>query len=423
VSVPDICSGCERLLTESELETGLGMCGLCSLEPGDFDAWSASLNGERSTGHRDQKSQSPAATVKLEDLGVETRSNGGCGMRLVRIGDVTPRRVTWLEEGLIPYAMLTGLVAPGGTVKGLYGIHLAVKLAQEGKRTLFLCSEDALEYIVRPRFMAAGCDAQLAFALDFQKADGARRNLRFPSDMPALLEAVAEIEPDAIDIDPFASHLDPGFKMSSNNQVREALEPLNVLAQDSGAAIIPVYHTGKDRSRGALESVAFEDACRCVLKAAKDDEDEDVRHVEVTKSNIGPTGYGRKFRIVEVPLEIEGEKVKVAKLVDEGRSNKSVEALLVRKTTPGPEPEKRDQARSALVDLLVAAAGRSINAKETKRKVADQVSVSEQTVWRAFDALRKEDLAGANPSRDEHGSILEWGWFAKAPLLVGRGGA
>jgi len=230
--------------------------------------------------------------------------------------------------------------------------------------------------------------------------------------MPVLLEAVAEIEPDLIDIDPFASYLDRGFKMGSNNQVREALEPLNVLAQDSGAAIIPVYHTGKDRSRGALESVAFEDACRCVLKAAKDDEDEDVRHVEVTKSNIGPTGYGRKLRIVGVPLEIEGEKVKVAKLVDEGRSNKSVEALLMRKTTPGPEPEKRDLARGALVDLLVAAAGKSINAKETKAEVAKRADVSDQTVWRAFTELREEGLAGANPSRDEHGSILEWGWFA-----------
>jgi hypothetical protein len=414
VSVPDICAGCERLLTDSELLEGRGMCGLCSLDPGDLDAWFASLNGE----------PVDSRPVGLHDLAApldpEVRSNGGCGMRLVRIGDVTPKRVTWLEEGLIPDAMLTGLVAPGGTVKGLYLIYLAVKLAHERRRTLFLCSEDALEYIVRPRFMAAGCDAQLAFALEFQEASGARRNLRFPSDMPVLLEAVTEIEPDLIGIDPFASHLDRGFKMSSNNQVREALEPLIGLAQDSGAAIVPVYHTGKDRSRGALESVAFEDACRCVVKAAKDDEDEDVRHVEVTKSNIGPTGYGRKLRIVEVPLEIEGEKVKVAKLVDEGRSNKSVESLWVRKTTPGPEPERRDEARSALVDLLVAAAGKSINAKETKREVAERVGVSEQTVWRAFDSLRKEDLAGANPSRDQHGSILEWGWFAKTALLVGR---
>jgi hypothetical protein len=96
VSVPDICSGCERLLTEAELEAGLGMCGLCSLCPGDLGAWFDTLNGE----------PVDPQPVVLEDLaatlGVATRSNGGGGMRLVRIGDVTPRRVTWLEEGLIP---------------------------------------------------------------------------------------------------------------------------------------------------------------------------------------------------------------------------------------------------------------------------------------------------------------------------------
>ena len=56
-----------------------------------------------------------------------------------------------------------------------------------------------------------------------------------------------------------------------------------------------------------------------MLTAARDDDDEDVRHIELTKSNISPTGYGRKFRIVGVPLEIDGEIFEIAKLVDEGR--------------------------------------------------------------------------------------------------------
>jgi hypothetical protein len=65
-----------------------------------------------------------------------------------------------------------------------------------------------------------------------------------------------------------------------------------------------------------------------------------VRHIELTKSAVGRTGYGRKFRIVEVPIEIEGEPVGVAKLVDEGRSNKFVQQLLA-SARPGPEPVQR----------------------------------------------------------------------------------
>jgi hypothetical protein len=343
-------------------------------------------------------------------------------IRLTRISDVEAKRITWLEENLIARGMLTGLLAAGGTVKGLYGIHLAAKLAESGERTLFLSSEDALNYIVRPRFDAAGCDGQLAQALEIETEAGPR-HLHFPADLPAFRKALAEVQPALVIIDPIASYLDPGLDMSKNNQMREVLQPLIALALETLVAIVVVYHLGKDRSRGALGTVAFEDACRFVLTAAKDDEDEDVRHVEVTKSNVGPTGYGRKLRIVEVPLELEGETVAMAKLLDEGRSGKSVPALLARRTTPGPEPEQRESAKTALVEILVAAAGQSVHAGETKKEVAGKTGVSERTVFRAFDELRKDGLTGAEATRDEHGSITAWNWYAKSKLLLGRDGA
>ena len=114
-------------------------------------------------------------------------------------------------------------------------------------------------------------------------------------------------------IDPIASFIDRGLDMAKNEQIRSILQRLIALAQESNASIIPVYHTGKAR-QGALGSVAFEDACRFVLTAAKDDEYEDVRHPELTKSAVGRMGEGRNFRIVEVPVEIEGETSGVAKL-------------------------------------------------------------------------------------------------------------
>jgi hypothetical protein len=349
-------------------------------------------------------------------------NGAGERMHLTVIGDVKSKRIEWLEEGLISRAMLTGLLAPGGTVKGLFGIHLAAKLAERELRTLFLCSEDALDYIIRPRFEAAGCDGRLALALSADAETGPRE-LRFPSDLLVLEEAIATVRPALVIIDPILSYVEPGLDLAKNNQMRAILQPLIALARESGTAIVPVYHTGKDRSRGAIGSVAFEDACRFVLTAARDDEDEDVRHVEVTKCNVGPTGYGRKLRIVEVPLDIEGETVGVAKLVDEGRSGKSVLDLLMKKGRPGPEPELRESAKAALIEILVAAAGNGVSAGETKQRVAAETGVSTKTVWRAFDELRKDELAGADPTRDEHGSITAWNWYAKTDLLVGRGDA
>jgi hypothetical protein len=351
-----------------------------------------------------------------------TQPTQGERLRLTRIADVTAKRVEWVEDNLVARGMLTALVAPGGTVKGLYGIHLAAKLAARGKRTLFVCSEDALDYIVRPRFQAAGCDAELAFALSIEGAHG-ERTPHFPSDMPLLAQAVDEIEPLLAILDPVASYIDPGLDMGKNNEMRLILQPLITLAHDAYIAILVVYHLGKTRERGAIGTVAFEDSCRQVLTAARDDDDDDVRHLELTKSNIGPTGYGRKLRIVGVPQEIDGEVVEVAKLVDEGRSYKRVHTLLARKEPPGPEPEKRKLARDVLVELLIAAGTSGVNADETKQAVAERADVSASTVWRAFTELKGEGLAIAVSTRDEFGSISEWRWVAKLALLVGSKGA
>jgi hypothetical protein len=359
----------------------------------------------------------PAAPPQpSRDSGTATRGR----VRLTVIGDVEMRRLEWIEDNLIARAMLTGLVAPGGTAKGLYGVHLAAKLALRHERTLFLCSEDALNYIVRPRFEASGCDGRLAHALDVETRTGPR-NLRFPSDLPLLREALALVQPTLVIIDPIASYLNPGLDMAKNNEVREVLQPLIALAEETGIGMMPVYHSGKDPSKGALGSVAFEDACRFVVTAAKDDEDPDLRHVELTKSVAGRTGYGRKLRIVEVPLEIQGETVKVAKLVDEGRSNKSVRELLTSRKTPGPDPTQREQAKIVLSEILIAAAGESVNADETKQRVIEETGVSASTAFRAFTELKDAGLAGASPTRDEYGAIVDWRWFAKPGLLVGRG--
>jgi hypothetical protein len=119
----------------------------------------------------------------LTNTEIRLEKAGARRVRLTRIADVAAKRVEWLEPGLIALGMLTGLVAPGGTIKGLYGIHQAAKLGQRGEKTLFVCSEDALDYIIRPRFQAAGCDAELAYALSVDD-DAGEQVPHFPADLP-----------------------------------------------------------------------------------------------------------------------------------------------------------------------------------------------------------------------------------------------
>ena len=261
--------------------------------------------------------------------------------RLTRLSDVTAKRVEWVVPEMIARGNADRTRLPWRHGEGAVR-HPRVDEARSTRarrRSSSAPKTRSTTSCARAlRLLAA--TPTLAYALSIDD-DGGDRVPHFPSDLPLLRQAIEEVVPQLVIVDPIASYIDPGLDMSKNNEMRLILQPLIELAHDAHVAILVVYHHGKQRDRGALGTVGFEDACRLVLSAARDDEDEDVRHVELTKSNISATGYGRKYRIVGVPLDIDDEIVEVAKLVDEGRSGKSVQALLAIKGAPGPEPEKR----------------------------------------------------------------------------------
>ena len=83
-----------------------------------------------------------------------------------------------------------------------------------------------------------------------------------------------------------------------------ALRPLITLAHNTGCLVLGNGHFGKDKAGGArratMGSTAFTNTPRVGLAMAYDDEDPDVRVVEVIKSNIGPKGVGRNYRMKTV---------------------------------------------------------------------------------------------------------------------------
>jgi hypothetical protein len=72
-----------------------------------------------------------------------------------------------------------------------------------------------------------------------------------------------------------------------------------------------------------------------------------------------------------------------------------------------------EEVRETLKEILVAAEGKSLNSEDVKREVKECTGASASETWRALDRLRTEGLAGETPTRDEHGKVIEWRWFAK----------
>ena len=107
-------------------------------------------------------------------------------------------------------------------------------------------------------------------------------------------------------VDPLLSHLSGKTNTHIDHEVKLALRPLMQLAHNTGCTVLGNGHFSKDKSGGARRaasaSTAFTNTPRVGLAMAYDNEDSDVRVLEVIKSNIGPKGVGRNYRVKTVQI-------------------------------------------------------------------------------------------------------------------------
>jgi len=182
---------------------------------------------------------------------------------------------------------------------------------------LYWTSEDSIQETVMGRLIAAGADLENVLVLRGMAEHGKKRYFR-PSDMPELVSEIKRLRADGIDVRVIAIDPLPSGSGNTNNNdaVRKYLEPLILLAEQEGLAIIGVRHLAKASSKKKLAdringSVAYLAVSRVVLFVSKiagsgTSRDNPVRGVLVrAKSNIGPTDGGHGFRIESLHLEAE----------------------------------------------------------------------------------------------------------------------
>jgi hypothetical protein len=133
---------------------------------------------------------------------------------------------------------------------------------------------------------------------------------------------------------------------------------------------------------------------------AVDDEDPDLRIVEVIKSNLGPVGVGRNYRIRAV--DVEGLTESVPMLAAEGAAVKAVDDLLAVESRGKRVP-------SELLRALILA---ELEAGEQTRTYLDTVAqeklgANSDTVYRS--GLTPLRLAGRIQARKD-GTTGGWFW-------------
>lgn len=245
---------------------------------------------------------------------------------LINPADLTMRDPKWLVRPMLPEGALMIVQGHGGTNKGTWAFSQAARVTrgevEDGQPSFVLISatEDDYETIVKPRLVAANADLELIRFIG---------QLSLPEDGEWLRNVINALGARLVVADPFLSHLQRGIDSYRDHDVKLALTPLMRITQDERCTILGVHHYTKNTTLGAYlsgqASGAFGNTARVVLGMVAGDE-EDIRVIEVVKSNIGQTGYRRQLRLKLV--DVEGLKEQVPTLVDEGHSERTVDELL-----------------------------------------------------------------------------------------------
>ena len=209
-------------------------------------------------------------------------------------------------------------------------------------------------------------------------------------------------------IDPVGNHI-TGKNSNSDTDIRDAIAPLNDLADEHETMVFGVRHLSeKECSNGALAAIlgasAWVQVPRAVIGIARDNEDASLSHIQCLSGNrLPPDTPGRTFRIEGVLLA--GLENEVTRCVWIGDSTKNVETLIgeTRK-----EPSKSDAARELILDMLEAAPDRRVESDELDALVARETGLKAQTIRNLRAALKNEGLIRSVPEKDDGGQVERW---------------
>ena len=261
----------------------------------------------------------------------------------------------WLWPDRIPAGALTLLAGREGIGKSLIGVHLAAQLTRgtltgsrygTPSRVLFATSEDAWEFTMVPRLLAAGADLDRVGRVQVED-DGLITGLTLPVDADGLGAYMTARDVAMLVLDPLTSVMDGRIDAHRDREVRTALEPLCKLAEDAAAAVLGLVHLGKglgaDPVNLILGSRAFSAVARVALVAARDPEDEGSNVLSVEKSNLGRINVpGLTYRIDGAQIMTDEGPAGTGLLVWTGetdrRSATSCPVLTRRRAPPGTLP-------------------------------------------------------------------------------------
>jgi len=265
----------------------------------------------------------------------------------IRLSDVQPERVSWLWPGRIPAGKLVTLDGDPSLGKSTLSLAFAAIVTTGGTwpdnspcnfpgDVILLSAEDGLADTVRPRLDAAGADVTRVHAVQgVTLPDG---TLRPPTlaDVDELHRLVVETGARLLVVDVLMAYLPSGTDSHKDQDIRRVLSRLSFLADNTGCTVLLLRHLNKAKGGDPMYrgggSIGIVGAVRAGMLVAKDPDDEEIRVLACTKSNLGPEPEALTYRLTDA--DVHG----VARVEWIGTSTHDARALLADRGDGDDEP-------------------------------------------------------------------------------------
>jgi hypothetical protein len=303
------------------------------------------------------------------------------------LSEIVMRPIVFADKPLLQASAFHLLAGRKGVGKGTWLAHVAGRVTRKElgpkRRVIWIAlGEDSYEIDVKPRIIAAKGDPKLIKYLR-------RGRLRLPDDISTLLRQARELGGvGLIIIDPLGGGTG-ARNTNADSDVRPAIAPLNELADLLDCVVIGVRHiTNKKVEGGSLAGILgssdWVNVPRAVLALVHDDDDDELRHIQVVAGNRVKGAAARSFRITGAPIVKDGEDVTLA--VDFDDSDKDVDELLANSNGRRGRIDKQALQRLILEQLATGGKTRTY----LDEVAADEHKATPDQVYRqAIEPLRE----------------------------------
>lgn len=228
----------------------------------------------------------------------------------IKYSDVETKQIDWLWFPYLPKGMVSIVQGDPKCGKTFMLIDIISRITRGDYKPLscekfdvgnviFQNSDDPIEYSLKERFEKQKADTTRVFCVDEKQ-----EKLYFNS-LEKLEKLIEEQKPVLVVIDPIQAYMGD-CDSNSMVQVRNALAPLKILAEQYNVAIVLVQHLKKGNETKAIYkgagSIDFVGFARSMLMVVKDTGNDERLFIHTT-SNVAKEGHCLSYKISKNGLE------------------------------------------------------------------------------------------------------------------------